>query len=178
MKIETLRLTLIKEGYNYRQQHPTKEAKRVWRYVTTKDIFLHVIGIVPLEETRIFCDAKGKEWMRITHFGILIRAGYAWNGCTPKRWYPVLGWVGTPDFKETILGSLFHDALYQFHHTQHFPLHRSDCDLIFKVIIERSGGKKIAAVYYTAVVKFGSWSGKGNGEYSEIDLIPKAIPIK
>jgi hypothetical protein len=159
--------TFFEECYEYRQLHPVKEGKRLWRFTTLKGTRISLPGIT--EKNIYFHDKNGKVWGRIDRFGIHVEAGYSWNGCSPKRWYPVLGWVGTPDFQCTILASLVHDLLYQFCRTEHFPLHKSDVDAIFYHIICMMGDTEIASVYHGAVCKFGKWSDKpNNGEFSTI----------
>ena len=155
------------ENVEYRQLHPTKEGKRRWRFVTNRRIRIHLKGIT--ECSIYFHDRDGKVWMTIDRFGILIEEGYAWNGCSPKRWVWPFGWCGTPDFKSTILASLVHDALYQFACTEHFPLHRSEVDAIFYHIIVMSGDEDIGSIYHGAVRKFGSWEDRPkNGEFSTV----------
>jgi hypothetical protein len=43
--------------------------------------------------------------------------------------------VGTPDFEKTIIATVVHDALCQFHHAPYFPISRSQGDLIFRDIM-------------------------------------------
>jgi hypothetical protein len=158
----------FREGIEYRQLHPTKEGGRRWRFKTCRGIRLRVDGII---DNRIICyhDAIGKVWARHDRYGIYVEEGYCWNGCTPKRWYPVLGWCGTPDFHCTRLASLCHDVGYQFSRTEHFPLHKSDVDALFYHTICMAGDPDIASVYHGAVCKFGKWTEKpNNGEFSTI----------
>lgn len=160
-------LPLFEERCHYRQLHPTKEGNRRWRFTTLRGTRLNLRGIT--ERTIYFHDRNGKVWGRIDRFGIYVEEGYSWNGCSPKRWIWPFGWVGTPDFKSTILASLIHDILYQFACTEHFPLHRSEVDAIFYHIIAMSGDEDIAGIYHGAVKKFASWSGRPhNGEFSTI----------
>jgi len=157
-------------GINYREQHPTLEAARKWRYITLQDVMIELdVDVKRLQDVAFFC-GKHRERMVLVGNVLMIRAGYAWNGCTPKRWSSVLQrWVGTPDFQETILASLFHDALYQFSRTEHFPFHKSEVDSLFYNIIYRAGAVKIASVYHGAVNKLGKWTDKPtNGEYSKL----------
>lgn len=155
------------EGQHFRQLHPTREAARRWRFRSLRHTRIKIPGIVP--HTISFRDKYEREWLRVDPYGILVAAAYTWNGCTPKRWVPLLGWIGTPDFRCTHLASHVHDALYQFSGTAHFPLHRSDCDAIFRRLIELHGDEEIAAIYHAGVRRFGSWSGRpSNGEHSVI----------
>lgn len=83
-----------------------------------------------------FKDTSGNIWMEMTRKSIIVHKGYAWDGCTPKRWFGI--WWGTPDFPETIVASLIHDVLLQFSKTDHFPLSKYEIDNIFKEILRRN----------------------------------------
>ncbi|MEO5712152.1 MAG: DUF1353 domain-containing protein [Luteolibacter sp.] len=155
-------------GSSYRELSHV-EGRDIYRWITLRAIRVPMRGLVTRDTSIVYRDAKGREWMRMDKFGILIARDYAWNGCSPKRWLPVLGWVGTPDLKCTLLASLVHDTLYQFHPTRHFPLDRAEADAVFREIIEESGNEGIASTYYHAVREFGSWSpGNEEGVRSEI----------
>lgn len=160
-------LPAFKEGWEYRQLHPTKEGGRRWRYVTTKGIRLRVDGIT--DYTIRYHDATGKVWARHDKFGLYVEEGYAWNGCSPKRWVWPFGWVGTPDFQCTILASLCHDIGYQFSRTEHFPLSKAQVDALFYHTIDMLGEHEIAGIYHGAVQKFGRWDDRPrNGEFSTV----------
>lgn len=169
------------EGEAWRRLHPTKEGRRRWRFVTLESVRVGVGGLMEWFDTIadlqadhgasevMFCDASGKAWMRFDPFGIWISPGYAWNGCTPKRWVWPFGWVGTPDWPSTILASLVHDALYQFHATADFHLTRRQVDGLFRHIIEASGAPGIACTYWSAVRACGRWRGQVRAnEYSRV----------
>jgi len=160
-------LTAFKLGIDYRELHPTREGKRRWRFVTTRGVRLHRKGLA----NHIICyhDKHGKIWARHDRFGLYIEEGYAWNGCSPKYWAWPFGWVGTPDFASTIFASLCHDVHYQFALTEHFPIHKSDVDLLFYNMITMSGEAEIAALYHAAVERYGKWSGRETGgEFSTL----------
>lgn len=164
MKIENLPPFVL--GKHYRELS-TAEGNRKYRFRTEYTTRLKLKHLVHETEILCFYCGAGREWMRIDQYGIRIAEGYAWNGCTPKYGARILGWVGTPDFEDTILASLIHDALYQFHGTKHFPFSRAQCDEIFRQIVELSGSPKIASLYHWAVRKFGRWSFKTpDGEVS------------
>jgi len=161
------RLPAFRSGIEFRLLHPTKEGKRRWRFVTARGVRLPLRNL----SHHVICyhDAHGKVWARHDQFGLYIEEGYAWNGCSPKYWLPMLGWVGTPDFKCTLLASLCHDVHYQFAMTAHFPLHRSDVDNLFYHTIAMSGEAEIATLYFTAVNKYGTWAGRPEkGEFSTL----------
>ncbi len=170
MNLENFHVGEFKRDVHYRCLHPIDEGKRIWRFTYIRDNFLCVPDLLPAGQVISFRDKTGKEWMRMVSDGIWIRAGYSWNGCTPK-YYFLWRWWGTPDFECTVHGSGVHDALYQFSCTPDFPLHRSDCDDIFKKLILLNGGKPwIANLYHKAVRKFGRWDGdpSDKGECSVI----------
>jgi len=155
------------EGHEYRQLHPTKEGGKRWRFVTTRGIRLPIKGIT--DKLICYHDETGYVWARHDRFGLFVEEGYAWNGCSPKRWVWPFGWCGTPDFQCTRLGSLTHDIGYQFARTEHFPLNRSDVDALFYHTIAMTGEVKIASLYHGAVRKLGSWADKPrNGEFSTL----------
>ena len=66
----------------------------------------------------VFRDGSGKIWMTIDREWIIIEEGYAWNGASPK-WWVICRWVGTPDPHASRPGTLLHDILRQFDHTEH-----------------------------------------------------------
>lgn len=153
-------------GKHFRELHPVREGRCRYRYQTLRHIRFRIEGL-PVSGTITFHDAAGRTWFQLDRYGALVSEGYAWNGCSPKRWVPVLGWVGTVDFEATLAASLVHDCFYQFHATRHFPLHRSDCDAIFRDLIIAEGEDEIARVYHWAVRKLGAWSPTAlQGEYS------------
>jgi hypothetical protein len=101
---------------SYRELHPTKEGHRRWRYVTTETVRLPLYGLAAMH---VNCQMLAGQNLiaEIRHGWLLIHRGYAWNGCSPKRYIgfpPVGAWVGTPDFPQTIFASLGHDVLFQF----------------------------------------------------------------
>lgn len=157
---------------SWRELSP-KEGGYRWRYVTQQAVRLPVRGLVNGRAVIRFFDAKGRHYFTIDRFGLLVEAGYAWNGCSPKRWVWPFGWMGTWDYPCTLLASLFHDALYQFHGTRHFPdaINREMADGIFREIIDRCEGGWIGGAYHLAVRKFGRWSYRPQGEYSSAEAV-------
>lgn len=108
-----------------------------YRFKTLQDIELFfTTPFISRNCLIIFSDKNGKVWLKITQYSIIISKDYAWDGCTPKRWWGV--WWGTPDFEDTRLASLVHDALLQFHQTKHFPISRDEIDNIFKSILYKN----------------------------------------
>ncbi len=134
----------------------------VWRFRNNFDA-----KIILSFNTGIYCDfydKVGNNWISIYGCEIIVRAGYAWNGCSPKKF--ILGrWIGTPDTQTNIIASLFHDALVQFINVPEFTLSKEQVDLIFYHIMEKRGFL-LACQYYCAVVRFGKYE-KTDGEYAK-----------
>lgn len=156
-------------GVDYREMSP-QEGRFRYRFITLMPALFIVDGLDCEGRIISFRDKSHHEWLRMSDSVITISGGYTWNGCTPKRYSRTLrSWIGTPDFRATIPASLVHDALYQFSHCRHFPLHRSDCDEIFRQMIVKGKSPKIASIYHWAVRKYGRWNGdpSNQGEYSK-----------
>lgn len=159
------------EGVQYRQLSP-EEGKGIYRFVTKERLCLEVedpfiAGSIPM----CFYDKSGKLWMIFHKNQIIIEPGYAWNGCSPKKYTKLFGWMGTPDMKPTILASLFHDALLQFLEVPYYPLCRSDCDKIFTSILKEQKFKLTFA--YSLGVSFGTIfdiGGPEKGCYAKIAI--------
>ena len=96
-----------------------------------------------------FEDSSGRRRLEIRKNGeIRVRAGYAWDGCTPKfSLWDIC--VGTPDGvpnagtkkPKAYYASLLHDALYQFS-IQGLPApldRRKEVDRILLELLERDG---------------------------------------
>ena len=102
--------------YLFRELHPVREGHRKWRFMTTGIVRLRLYGLAAMHPNcRMY--AAGKLIAEIADGWLLIYPGYAWNGCSPKRyigWPPIGMWIGTPDFEATIKASLGHDVLFQF----------------------------------------------------------------
>jgi hypothetical protein len=152
------RLPEFVRGKHFRKLNTRVEGYRRWKFITLQGIRLSIPGLT--SGIVMFHDDAGHVWGRMDRFGIYIEPGYCWNGCSPKRWVWPVGLVGVFDFKETILASLFHDFMYQFASTEHFPLHRSDTDIIFHHCIEMAGAPRLARVYHHFVDRYGSWTGR------------------
>ena len=105
---------------------------------------------------------------------------YAWDGCTPKRWFFWLALIGTPDWEQRLENirifdkksmsvnnsksvlwqkahhaSLVHDALYQY--LSEIPISKRDVDqLFFEMLLESGVSLEIAKIYHLAVRFFGA----------------------
>jgi hypothetical protein len=153
---------------NYRELHPIKEGKRKWRYVTTATVDLRLYGLGTMHPP---CElyANGKKIARILDGWLSIFEGYAWNGCSPKRyigWHPFGKWIGTPDFPETRLASLGHDVLFQFSALLKYEM--TTVNSQFWHWMDDNGlDEDLRDVYHGAVAKWGTkfW-GKADGSLS------------
>lgn len=144
-----LQLPIFCNGEQYRELSHI-EGKDKYRYTTLKNITCFWGGYCHPDITISYRDNKNKEWMRMTNKYFTIRPDYFWDGCTPKRFIDPFGWVGTPDFKKTILASLIHDAFCQFADTEHFPFNRDTINSIFYEILKRNDFK-LSDLYYSGV---------------------------
>jgi hypothetical protein len=103
-----------------------------------------------------FHDEKGRCWLELDGRGVLIRKGYATDGCTPK--INLFGWiVGTPDgpiqkdgYPQTYWASLVHDVLTQFQHDKKMIYNRKEMDDIFYYMLKECNWP-YAKLYYYAV---------------------------
>lgn len=135
-------------GVHYKELSP-KDGGYKYRFVTMDDIEISFdANLIPEGYSILFKDTKDRVWMTIKYDKIIISKNYAWDGCTPKKWWGF--WWGTPDFQKTIIASLIHDALLQFHNCDHFPFVRDEIDHIFKnVLLHRKF--TFTPIYYVGV---------------------------
>lgn len=139
-------------GVQYNEQSP-KDGNYKYRFVTIDDITISFENdLIPEGYLILFKDKLDRVWMVINHNEIIISKNYAWDGCTPKKWWGM--WWGTPDFKKTIIASLIHDSLIQFSNCDHFPFTRDEIDQVFRNIL--SGGNFTFTPIYYLGVKVGS----------------------
>jgi hypothetical protein len=160
------------EGIEWREL-PPREGRRRWRFQLLRDLMFKVD--IPLRRTITLHDEKGVERARWDGPLFTIRALYAWNGNSPKRHVPVLGWIGTPDCRGdvtgiggNILASCIHDCMRQFSSTLHFPLSVEQVDTCF-YDVNKLSGFPLALPYYSAVRAAASvWPRGRGGEYSKL----------
>ena len=135
----------------YRELHPIKEGKRLYRFGTTCIGSLPLYGRARSHRNCLLKDSKGivRAWI---HNGRLWwTEDYWWNGCSPKRY--ILGvWVGTPDFEKTRRPSLGHDIIFQFAKLLDITFH--EASVLFRLCMEDEGFK-LAEHYFNAVETFG-----------------------
>jgi hypothetical protein len=149
-------------GIDYRELTP-REGNRRWRWEMLRD---HALAL-PFACPAFSChNSDGWEWMRVEKGLMTIRAGYRWNGCSPKRWVPILGWMGTPDRPRNMRGSCFHDSLYQASGFTSFPMSRERADDLFLQILT-ADKFCLANLYHGAVTDFGAnaWGNRRAGQY-------------
>lgn len=170
-----MKLPEFVEGVHYRQLG-SKEGHNSYRFVTLQRLVLEVdipafySGTIPM----CLYDKSGKRWVILHQNKIIIEPNYAWNGCSPKKHTKFFGWVGTPDFKETIIASLFHDALLQFLNVPYYPFTREDCDRVFVRILKVQEFKLTFA--YSIGVSVGTFfqiGGPDDGCYAKIAIDKK-----
>ncbi len=139
-----------KRNVHFREQSP-REGKRLWRYVTIATNRIKTGFDTP---DAIFRTMDGVERARVVDGCFTLWEGYAYNGCSPKRHLPIVGWVGTPDFDSNLQASLWHDLFYQLSGTVHFTATRQEVDLLFRDVM-RANRFPLAGAYYGAVRDFG-----------------------
>lgn len=165
------RLPAFRLGEHYRELSP-EEGDRRWRWVTTKPVTLE-LDFPAWSEEIAFLDGRGIERAVLVGSRWTMHPGYAWNGCSPKRWLPFLGWIGTPDTPDNLPGSVWHDLGCQFVDTGHFPLSRAQVDELFGIILRKTGFAW-AGLYSGAVKDFGPlFKGPGDGSRSILIERPK-----
>lgn len=139
-----------------------------YRFKLLKPMTIQVPQLQWYDSIVSFRDIDDNEWGSIEYDFITANEGYAWNGASPKVWVPLIGWVGTPDPVATRMATLFHDLLFQFFTTEHFPLSLKQSNEIFFDIMEYHNFK-YANTYFGAVQDFSERYAKSpptNGEHS------------
>lgn len=134
----------------------------IYKWVLPRDIIIDTgvepdFGAIAANELH-FADDDGTHWLSIDVAGRWhVRAGYAWDGCSPKFRLP-WGWlIGVPDgdvtsagYQKAYIPSLAHDIGYQFLDAQQFPYSREKVDEIFHMLLVARGFYN-ARLYYWAV---------------------------
>jgi hypothetical protein len=117
-----------------------------WIYELQEDYKVNLLEYFfeRLEHPCAFEDRSGRTRLLLYPDGTaIIKAGYAWDGCTPKfAVFDIL--LGTPDGvpnnqtrkPKTYYASLVHDVLYQFLDVE-LPIRRVGADLAFRNIMAR-----------------------------------------
>jgi len=140
------------EGTHYRQLRGGQ-----YRFELLVDVTLTIPQLAGHRATISFLDHHRREWVRIERDRYTIRAGYRWNGASPKKWVGIgtVGvWVGTLDWEATRLASGWHDTAFQFFRVADFPLEFAEVNEIFRDIL-RAAGFRRAETWHGAVRDFG-----------------------
>lgn len=141
----------------YRELHPIKEEHRKWRFVTLATVILPLYGLARNHPNCIMT-VNGRPVAKIRDGKLYIYPGYAWNGCSPKRyigWPPIGAWVGAPDFEATRMASLGHDVLFQFSALLRYSMYVVNDQ--FGFWMDDAGlSEELRDIYYGAVEKFGA----------------------
>jgi hypothetical protein len=164
----------FRRDYHWRELSPKEGASR-WRfqYLTEvphrldRDLGQHVQ----------LCDAAGKPWVIIDGRWWLTQPGYRWNGCSPKRHIPLLGWVGTPDvpgdrhgYEGNLIASGWHDQARQFAKTKFVSSHYTiqDLDRGFHQILRMLSYPHANLFYKAVAIAAPFWPQKDEGQHSRI----------
>jgi hypothetical protein len=124
----------VEEGIDYERNDPRAPLFK-YRFTLLKDVLIETNCVfVPANSKIEFKDEKGETWMTFHSTSIQIHKNYQWDGCFSKIYFFGL-WLGMPDFKETVLGSLLYNAFLQFLDHTRFPFLKRSCDTIFKEIL-------------------------------------------
>jgi hypothetical protein len=121
-----------------------------WRYALAHDYGFH---------TRYLCDVHFEnKWLTIKDGDVVIKAGYAWDGCSPCVSVLGLFYLGPPDGAQllgipaTYHASLVHDVLCQFRHD--VPISKATSVAVFRELLDKVRFP-LARLYATAVALFG-----------------------
>lgn len=120
--------------------------------------------------------ASPPKTKKTVDYDFSVKRAYAWDGCTPKKWFFWLALIGTPDWGQKIENirtisdefkledkevfwqkahhaSLIHDALYQY--LDSIPIAKKDVDRLFYEMLRESSVLWIVAkVYHFGVRRF------------------------
>lgn len=129
-----------------------------WRYMLTSDFGYssHHLHGVTFEN----------RWVCIKYGNIVIREGYAWDGCSPCICVLGLFYLGPPDGAQhlgvpaTYYASLVHDVLCQWRHE--IPITKHAVTKIFQDLLEEVRFP-LRRLYVAAVNCFGPQVFAGNG---------------
>ena len=128
----------------------------IWKYCLEKSVTVTIMDPKILERYSRIDLVIYTDWATIvikpSHISVVVREGYAWDGCSPKFKVDdiIVGvWDGFYDAKthypKTYYASLVHDVLCQFF-AKH-PLSLRDVDLAFLYLL-RENNFMLAVPYY------------------------------
>lgn len=121
-----------------------------WRYTLAYDYGIHTIHLRDIHFEN--------KWLTIKDGDLVIKTGYAWDGCSPCLSILGLFYLGPPDGAQllgnpaTYHASLVHDALCQFRHQ--IPISKATSVAIFRELLDKVKFP-LARLYATAVALFG-----------------------
>lgn len=127
---------------------------------TEKSSWLYTLRTNAIFHLPFTCNEYENSFIKIEATGkVTVKAGYSWNGCTPKINILDVWLIGTPEGNmdhstgkpNTYYASCLHDSLYQFG-ISGAGITRKQADVAFKVYL---GEHKAAGLYYGAVRAFG-----------------------
>ena len=138
------------------------EAKRPWRYQLEQQYVRNVPQWTNLE--------LHTPWLSIYGGVLVVPKHYAWDGCTPAWFLPLLGWVSPPQGKKDTQGrpasyfaTLVHDALCQFRTDPRLKITQAQVVQLFYDMLIEGGFPKWQAKFYAKMVDwFGPQNWKGN----------------
>lgn len=98
-------------------------------------------------------------WATIKDEVMTIKAGYAWDGCSPTYYLPIIGWIGVPDgtrdangFPQAYHASLVHDVLCEFR--QDIKIDQASTVDLFRDLLLQGGFSPRRADLYATVVRW------------------------
>jgi hypothetical protein len=146
--------------------------KKHYKYTLSRALFVPYRSKVQAGESVHLKDKRGNTWAILRHDGLLIQAGYSWDGCSPK--YSVFGvgvgvWDGFnifhPEIKEICqqakYPSLVHDVFYQFWDQVADYTTKPNVDNYFYFDLV-AVNFPLSGLYYWFVRKLGTWFTGGN----------------
>lgn len=125
------------------------QAKTVWRFQLDRQFSRADARLQGIEFT--------SRWVVISDGVLTVRAGYAWDGCSPAYYLPLVGWVSPPNgragqdgFPQAYYPSLVHDCFCQFR--PYIAIDKATVVAIFQDMLMEAGFAKWAARLYAGVV--------------------------
>lgn len=143
--MKPIQLEILEEGRDYTRVECHKPVYP-YRYRILRDLCLRIEGMPQISHPITIRNKSGKVYAVVFQDEILVKAGYEWNGCSPKVQI-FCRYFGTPDFKKTREASLWHDIGCQCVGQGNLTPSRKDWDQLFlNICLERKF--KLARIYY------------------------------
>jgi hypothetical protein len=121
-----------------------------WRYALADDYGMHSEHLRGVHFEN--------KWLTIKDGNLVVKAGYAWDGCSPCILVVGLFYIGPPDGAQllgnpaTYHASLVHDVLCQF--KKEVPISKATSVAVFRELLDKARFP-LAGAYATAVALFG-----------------------